>query len=164
MKGWYWLIRRLSFKQETWQARTAPAYVHNSTSTLCSYSCVKAKLTVVIATTVLTAMRLSPKHQQKTATLMVGDQFTFSQMMVSPTGFCVTTCRGCSIKEKLRIWVLYFKPLQLDKMSDAVWQKCVATSKAAVHPKEWLLFTSYSTCFRYLAVSDSCTHNRQKLC
>lgn len=164
MRGWYWLIRRLSSKREIWQARIAPAYVHTATSTPCSYSYAKAKLTIVITTTVLTAMSLCPKHQQKPADafLMVGDPFTFPQMMVSPTGFLVTTCRSCCTKGKLRIWVLHVRPLQLDKMSDAIWKKYVATS--VVQPKKWLLYTNDLTCFRYLAVLDSCTYNRQKLC
>lgn len=67
-------------------------------------------------------MRLCPKHQQKAADaiLVVGDVFTFSQMMVYPTVFHITTCRSCSIKERLRIRVLHVKPLQLDKMSDVI--------------------------------------------
>lgn len=58
-------------------------------------------------TTVLTEIRLCPKHQQKAADaiLMVGDPFTFSQKMVSPVGVHVTMCaEGVgSIKGTLRI-------------------------------------------------------------
>lgn len=44
-------------------------------------------------------------------------------------------------------------------MSDAIWKIYVGTSAAAVHPKEWLLFKSDSTCFRHLEVSDFSMYN-----
>lgn len=140
MRGWYWFIRRLSSKQETWQARVALAYVLTATSTLCSYSYVK--LTVVITTTVLAAMSLCPKHQQKAADaiFMVGDPFTFSEMMLSPTGFLVTTCRSCCIKWKLRIWALHIKPLQLDKMSDAMWKNIYGNIRSSCTSQEMAAF------------------------
>jgi len=97
--------------------------------------------------------------------LMIGDPFEFShglladEMMVSPTGFCVTTCGSCSVRGTVQIWVLLINPLQPDKISEAIWKKYVGTSAAAVHPKERWLFTSDSTCFRHLAVSGFRMHN-----
>lgn len=88
----------------------------------------KDKLMIAITTTVVTAMKLCPKCQQKAADaiLMIRDPFMSShgpladEMMVSPTAFCVTTCRNRSVKGTVRIRVLPMKPLQPAKMSDAI--------------------------------------------